>query len=208
MKDADDAAVLSRGVQSPAAETPVSGTPDGALQERLTGILASYGALLREAIARNCPRGLGLDSGDIEQEARIRVWHALRREKEIAHLPSYLYRVAVNATIDAVRRARARREAPLEESDEPSRESTRPSLDASPERKARDQELARHIQAALLRLEDKRRRVVKLHLQGFSNEEVARLMDWTEPKARNLIYRGLADLRRELQSLGVDCETF
>lgn len=206
MKDARDAAFLSRG----AAKTDREPTPaaEAALAQRLTAILETFGALLREAIARNCPRTLGLDTADIEQEARIRLWNALRNEREIANLPSYLYRVAASATIDAVRRAKARREDPLEESAEQEGSmASRPSPGASPERLARDRQIAGKVKLALDRLEEKRRHVVKLHLQGFSTDEVARLMEWTEPKARNLVYRGLADLRRELHALGIDRES-
>jgi hypothetical protein len=31
-------------------------------------------------------------------------------------------------------------------------------------------------------------------------------MNFTEPKARNLVYRGLADLRRQLQAEGIEYE--
>ena len=38
-------------------------------------------------------------------------------------------------------------------------------------------------------------RVVRLYLQGFGTQEMARLTRWTEPRCRNLLYRGLADLK-------------
>ena len=40
-----------------------------------------------------------------------------------------------------------------------------------------------------------RRRAVGLHLRGFTSTEIAQLLGWTEPKARNLTHRGLKDLR-------------
>jgi RNA polymerase sigma-70 factor (ECF subfamily) len=203
VKDAEGAAALPRD-----ASDVVAGSAVKEHEERLTAILESYDACLRGAVARCCPRTLGLDTADIEQEARIRVWNALRREKEIANLPSYLYRVAATATIDAVRRLKARREDPLPESAESEAlTAARPSSGPSPERLARDKEIADVVKRAIDRLEEKRRRVVQLHLQGFGAEEVAQLLGWSEPKARNLIYRGLANLRHELQELGMDSES-
>ena len=63
------------------------------------------------------------------------------------------------------------------------------------------------MQEGLRRLQENRRRAVGLHLQGMTTDEIARMAGWTEPKARNLVYRGLADLRVELRGMGVDVET-
>jgi DNA-directed RNA polymerase specialized sigma24 family protein len=42
-----------------------------------------------------------------------------------------------------------------------------------------------------------------MHLQGYPREEIAELMGWTEAKTRNLLYRGLADLRDRLTEQGI-----
>jgi DNA-directed RNA polymerase specialized sigma24 family protein len=85
-------------------------TPD----ERLQEFLDEYGGLLRRAIERFAPGRAGVSVDDVEQEARIRVWKALQSGTEITNPPSYLCRVALTATIDAVRTARSRKEEPLE----------------------------------------------------------------------------------------------
>ena len=41
---------------------------------------------------------------------------------------------------------------------------------------------------------------------GHPREEIAQLMGWTEGKTRNLLYRGLADLRERLTEMGVGWE--
>src|SRR5262245_9207424 len=84
-------------------------------EERLQELLQRYGAFLRRTIARACPRTMGLSSDDIEQEAKLSLWNVLKSEREIAHPASYIYKVAVSATLRAIRRARARREEPLED---------------------------------------------------------------------------------------------
>src|SRR5262245_10316725 len=80
---------------------------------RFSAVVEEYGRLLRLAIVRTCPRDMGLQFDDIEQEARIRLWKALQGERPIRDLASYIYRVAASATIDAMRRVKARRELPL-----------------------------------------------------------------------------------------------
>ena len=46
-----------------------------------------------------------------------------------------------------------------------------------------------------------------MYLAGYSGEEVAQVMGWTEAKTRNLLYRGLADLRERLKEVGIGWET-
>jgi DNA-directed RNA polymerase specialized sigma24 family protein len=45
-----------------------------------------------------------------------------------------------------------------------------------------------------------------LHIQGCNAGEIAKVLGWTEPKARNLLYRGLNDLRTALVKEGVELE--
>jgi DNA-directed RNA polymerase specialized sigma24 family protein len=73
------------------------------IESRFRSILEEHGKLLRNAIAAHCPRTLGLDLDDILQEARLRLWRAISSEKEIRDTASYLFRIAANVTIDAVR---------------------------------------------------------------------------------------------------------
>lgn len=178
-------------------------------------LLQKYGDLLRDAIARLCPRRLGLQFDDIEQEARIRLWKALTSETEIGSPASYIYRIALTTTIDAVRRATARREEQLQLArDVPDRaEAGAPrALDPptqpgqSPESLAARRILLRKIESALSRLSGDRRRAVGLHLRGFTPPEIADLLSWSEPKTRSLVYRGLRDLRTRLAAEGIEYE--
>jgi RNA polymerase sigma factor (sigma-70 family) len=178
-------------------------------ERRFEELVREYGELLRSAIARFCPRDAGISFSDIEQEARLRVWRALRSEREIRNLPSYLYRIAATATIDAVRAAKARREEQLRlEEDDEGNEPTRlpASGAASPEEETARKEGIAIIRKAVATLPDPRRRAVGLFLQGFPPGEVARVLGWSEAKARNLVYRGMKDLRDELRRMGIDCE--
>jgi len=51
---------------------------------------------------------------------------------------------------------------------------------------------------------ESRRPVVRTYLAGYGTTEIGELMGWTEAKARNLVYRGLADLRVRLRAMGID----
>lgn len=182
----------------------------------LEALLEKYGDLLRNAIAEVCPKKLGLQFDDIEQEARLRLWKALQGETEIENPASYLYRIALTTTIDAVRRATARREDQLRlEGD--SLEDTgggRVGLAAepvtaperSPESLAGRRILLQKVRAALAGVPGDRRRAVGLHLQGFTPPEIATLLSWSEPKARSLVYRGLRELRSRLAVEGIEYE--
>src|SRR5262249_15331558 len=155
---------------------------------------------LRSAIRRLCPTALGVTVDEIEQDARIRLWHALKRERNIADPASYLYRIAATAAIDAMRRVRARREQQLDDTvkDEGAGSPISTPLSPAgrtPEQLAADSQTADRIREALTGLPENRRRAVGLHLQGFTSTEIGRLLDWSEPKARNLTHRGLKDLR-------------
>jgi len=188
----------------------VAVTMDGPdVDRRLDELLTAYGAFLRSAVRRLCPTALGVTVDEIEQDARIRLWHALKRERNITDPASYLYRIAATAAIDAMRRVRARREQQLDETvkDEGAGGPTSTPLSPAartPEQLAADGQTADRIREAMTGLPENRRRAVGLHLQGFTSTEIGRLLDWSEPKARNLTHRGLKDLRRLLQPEGID----
>lgn len=162
---------------------------------RLERFLEEYGRRLRRAITAVCPPRLARHLDDIEQEARIRLWRVLSGETEIKDPASYVHRVAITVTIDAVRRARARRE----ELSQPADDGLAQPEDGrypGPEREARAHEAVRAVERAAAHLRVGRRRAVLLLLQGFAVPEIANLLECTPGRARNLAYRGLADLRR------------
>lgn len=177
------------------------------IEERLEALLQEHGAWLRRTVRQTCPRDLSIQPEEVEQEVRLRLWRTLGRESELRHPASYLRRVVTTATIDAIRRVRARREDPLiTRAEEP----TNPvaidpvAADPSPEGVVADAQTGALIVECLNQLMENRRLAVKLYLQGFNYREVADLLEWSEAKARNLVSRGMRDLREHLQAHGVD----
>jgi RNA polymerase sigma-70 factor (ECF subfamily) len=123
------------------------------------------------------------------------------REGDAGFNSSYLWKVAYTATVDEIRRLRRRREVTLEEA---GAEITMASPQPGPEEDRAGREIGRQIQDCLALMVEPRRLAVVLHLQGHSVPEAARLLGWSEKRAENLTYRGLADLRSCLRARGVE----
>ena len=76
----------------------------------------------------------------------------------------------------------------------------------NPKQRAQLSDLALSIERAIETIPESRRPVVRMYLAGYGSAEIGELMGWTEAKARNLLYRGLADLRQRLEDAGVTPE--
>jgi RNA polymerase sigma-70 factor (ECF subfamily) len=82
----------------------------------------------------------------------------------------------------------------------------KPMLMSNTERGAERSELLECIRSAVDDLVASRRPVVRMWLAGFDLTEIMQAFGYSEPKARNLLYRGLADLRARLTELGIGPE--
>jgi RNA polymerase sigma-70 factor (ECF subfamily) len=179
------------------------------VEAQFNAIVDEFGRFLRNTVARLCPKDLGLQHSDIEQEARIRLWRALQSGREISDPASYIYRIAATTTIDAIRRVKARREEQLRVADDEEEKAVlhlAAPAEHSPDRLAERRQMLGKVQEAFGRLADNRRSAVVLYLEGLTSDEIARGLGWSEPKARHLVYRGLGDLRRQLKAEGIECE--
>lgn len=165
--------------------------------------LEEIAGLVRRAIAAHCPPDLREDMEDIEQEARLRLWQAQERRLEPIEEPGrYAYRLAVNATLDAIRHARAKRRAMLRgEYDE-----GRVAGTDSPASQADRSEVLAMVTEFLDRQKPFVATAIGLHLQGLTTTEIGELLGCTEARARNQIYRGLKKLRWHLSQQGVEYE--
>jgi RNA polymerase sigma-70 factor (ECF subfamily) len=162
-------------------------------------------AELRVALARTvrslCPRWLAPRADDLVQVALLRIVELRRRSEQEREFSSfYLKRVAYSALVDEIRRLQRRRESPLEGEDgEPlPLASTLP----GPERLQAGREIGEGIRECLGTLLRPRQLAVTLYLQEVSVIDAARLLGWELKHTRNLVYRGLGDLRRCLTGKG------
>lgn len=158
-------------------------------------------ARLVRAVARVCPSWLAAQAEDIVQAALVRVVEIIQgREGNARPNASYLWKAAYTATVDEIRRHRRRREVPL---DDGLVEGTVRSREPGPEEAGTGWEIGRELRKCLGRLVEARRLALVLHLQGHTGPEAARLLGWSEKRVENLIYRGLADVRRCLEQKGM-----
>jgi RNA polymerase sigma-70 factor (ECF subfamily) len=175
--------------------------PNG-VSETLESTVDRFAGLIRQVGWRH--RLSESDIDEVMQEVRIRLWRAQGKGE---HGPgvgaSYVYRTAMSAAVDLLRRRRARRAdvtVPVEDAfgaADPA---------ASPEQSLAATELGRQVEQAIETIHPTRRPVVRMYLAGHPREEIADLMGWSEGKTRNLLYRGLADLRARLTEMGIGLE--
>lgn len=154
---------------------------------------------LAEQVSRLCPGWLRDRMDDIVQAGWLRLRKAsCTGEGNPGPGASLIARTAYCAMVDEIRRCRRRREVPVNDT-----EDTLPAVAGDPERGTRAREIALGIRDCLMRLLDRRRLAVTLYLQGHTGPETAAILGWTSKRAENMIYRGLADLRRCLAGKGL-----
>lgn len=183
------------------AEGGASSSDRSAAIER---VLARFSDVARRAGAAHGLQGPDLD--EVLQEVRIRLWRAdaSASGKLDALKSSYVYRAALSAAIDLLRRRRARREESLE--DDAANDHNAPAGLAAPSAADADvlaSDAGRAVEAALAMVVPSRRAVVRMYLAGYDRQEIAALLGWSEAKTRNLLYRGLDDLRQLLTAKGI-----
>jgi DNA-directed RNA polymerase specialized sigma24 family protein len=66
--------------------------------------------------------------------------------------------------------------------------------------------LKKILEQAVDSLLESRRKAVKLHLLNMSLEEISEFFNWSRHKTRNLLYRGLKDLKQTLKERGIEYE--
>jgi len=171
-------------------------TPDTLIRE----LLEKYGALIRRVVARVGGRAIQDSREDVAQAVVMSLWQQVSREQTITHPSSYIYRAAIRETVRAVKQEldRMRTHAAIDADDNLALPSTAP----TPESAAASSELGAQIDRAIGGLQHDRAQAVRAHLAGYSVEEIMQAYAWPYQKARNLIARGMGDLREELKKGG------
>lgn len=173
----------------------------------LQAVVGRFESLVRKVGWRH-----GLDGDDLDevmQDVRLRLWRARGESEQIlGSSASYVYRTAMSAALDLIRRRRRTTGPGPAYDDQASKEdvidqvpSTLPG-GGSPEHLLDATDVEHAVQVAISRIAMSRRPVVRMYLLGHPQMEIATLMGWSEAKTRNLLYRGLADLRVQLTAMG------
>jgi RNA polymerase sigma factor (sigma-70 family) len=165
-------------------------------ESQLTVLMSDYRRMIRAVIARVAGRTLRDSTDDVEQHVWMAIWRRLQGQEVIDHPVSYLYTVARRETMRAVEQEVARRQ---RTDDLPLPSAT---LSDAPDQILAARETDARVQAALAGLSPDRRRAVQAVLDGLDVQEVQDRFGWSYQRARNLIARGRADLRKQLEDLG------
>ena len=164
---------------------------------RFEALVAQYGRLIASVVRRVAQRTGDLVREDIEQKVLLALWRQIESEQTIDHPSSYIYRIAVREAVRMMRQETSRAQEPLDVGGEVAHRGGGPYEDVA------RRELRDHIESSLEELAADRQRAVRAHLAGFAVQEIMEMFGWPYQKARNLIARGMADLREGLLRRGI-----
>ena len=132
------------------------------------------------------------DANDLAQEAFIKAYTALKSFKGGSTFYTWLYRIAVNKTINFLKQRKNKFHLSLNDIDFNAEHD--PDLialisDKTPTRAAGLNELQKKLNEALLKLSEPHRMVVVLHdVQGQSHEEIAEILDCNVGTVRSRLF--------------------
>ena len=169
-------------------------TLDSSVAEtRFDALVRQYGRLITAVVARVGGARVAGTRDDVSQEVLLALWKRLEREQTLEVGSSYVYKAAVRETVRALRREGSKRLEALDENSPP------PNSTAGPFEHLAERERGARIESCLASLPLERERAVRAHLRGFEIREIMGLYGWPYQKARNLVARGMSDLRRLLR---------
>jgi RNA polymerase sigma factor (sigma-70 family) len=142
------------------------------------------------------------DANDLTQEAFIKAYQALHSFKGDSSFYTWVYRIAVNRTINFLKQRKNRVHMSLNDLDlNPEHDPDLVALvsDKTPRREAALSELQEKLNAAMLKLSEPHRLVVVLHdVQGMPHEEIAKVMDCNIGTVRSRLFYARQQLQAHL----------
>ncbi len=132
------------------------------------------------------------DANDLAQESFVKAFQALKTFKGGSSFYTWLYRIAVNKTINFLKQRKNRTHVSLNDLDfnaEYDPDLVALISDKTPRREAGLAELQEKLNAALLKLSEPHRLVVVLHdVQGLSHDEIAKIMECNIGTVRSRLF--------------------
>ena len=141
------------------------------------------------------------DANDLVQETFIKAYKSLRSFRGQSSFYTWVYRIAVNRTINFIKRRKNRSQYSLDDMD--SSVQTDPDLvelmsHVTPRREVGLMELQQKLNEALQQLSESHRAVVAMHdIQGMTHADIARVMKCSEGTVRSRLFYA----RQQLQGL-------
>jgi len=178
---------------------------DGELLRRSReGDLSAFSELVRRYESKVAATVIGMlgpgdEADDVGQETFIRFYNSLNRFREEASVGTYLTRIAINLSLNELRRRKRRRL--LFRSTDAGNESDEPASEEAPDQFDRKEIVRRALNA----LEPKFRAVVTLRLiEGYSTEETAGLLGVPIGTVLSRLLRAQKKLQKILQQYKED----
>ena len=166
-------------------------------EEEFQQLIKNYSAYMSAQVQHYDLSRYGLDPDDILQEVKIRIWKLLRGNRTITSPAPYIKKIVSSAVIDQLRKRRREeslfhheRQKHISEQEDSYRWGT-----------LQKRAFEETVGTAVNRLISSRRQVVKLYLLNLTIQEIAAYLNWSHDKTRNLLYRGLADLKATLKEM-------
>jgi RNA polymerase sigma factor RpoE len=142
------------------------------------------------------------DANDLAQEAFIKAFHALRSFKGGSSFYTWVYRIAVNKTINFLKQRKQKGQMSLDDLDfhvEHDPDLVALISEKTPRREVNLAELQEKLNSAMQKLSEPHRLVVTLHdVQGLSHEEIAKIMDCNIGTVRSRLFYARQQLQAHL----------
>jgi len=165
----------------------------GSDKDEFEALIEKLSLVIQTSVQSFNPQKLGIDPEDLAQEIRIKLWKIFKSDKIIQNYSSYIKRVINSIIIDQIRASRRYEKI----------------IDLEKQRNLQDQEISnvpirirKDVNLAFNSLIDSRRKVVRWFSYGLDINEISKILNIDETKTKNLLYRGLNDLKNILISKG------
>jgi len=142
-------------------------------------------------------------SRDLRQEVFLRVYQSAKGYRSDGHFSTWLYRIAINCSINELRKRKRRQTLPLSMSEFGEEQAFQDALlDSSPgpDEVIQQSEMDEQIRAALHRLPDEQRVVIVLrHYEGLKFQQIASVLNCPLGTVKSRMHHGLEQLRARLK---------
>ena len=197
---------MSNGISNPSVTEPEN---DYVLVGRASeGDFAAYDELVRRYQGRIYSLVYNMtsskeDAEDMVQEVFVKAYSSLKKFRRTASFYTWIYRIAINQTINFLKKRKRRQTLSLNDVDEGvERDPSYVELSAreSPVRDTSLAELQEKLNKALLTLSEKHRIVVVLHdIQGVPHDKIAQMTGCAEGTVRSRLFYARQQLQGELK---------
>lgn len=142
------------------------------------------------------------DAADVTQDIFVKAYVALPRFKGDSSFYTWIYRIAVNHTLNFLKKRSLRAAASMDDADqgvERRADYVERAGAWTPDREATISEIQSKLNAALAKLSEKHRTVVVLHdMQGVPHEEIAKILRCSPGTVRSRLFYARKQLQKEL----------